>query len=381
MDNIKKFIEDGLQAGIHILPPDINESEVEFIVNQEGHIRFGLAALKGVGSAAIGSIIDEREQNGKFVTIFDFVKRINSKNCNKKNMESLVYAGAFDTLPGVHRAQFFHIERDDKMNFLEKLLLWAAREQNAGTQQQTSIFDDAPTMQEEALPKLPQTQPWNPIQQLRYEKEIAGFYISGHPMDNYKTVLENYCNTNLDLLQKQEELAKFQSKIAKFAGIVSAVQQGVTKTGKDYGRVTFEDENGTLEWMLFSEDFTKYRHLFVEGKQLFMTANATERYRKDPNAPRSLELKPISMFYLDEAFDRLCKQMRIVLNIKDINGKIAYLLKEAIEKSKGKTPLEIRIMETNNVFNSDFTNHHYKINPENFITHLNLPIDYKMELL
>jgi len=381
MDNIKKFIEDGQQMGIRILPPDINESDVEFIVNQEGHIRFGLAALKGVGSAAVGSIIDEREENGKFETIFDFVKRINSKNCNKKNMEALVYAGAFDTLPGVHRAQFFHTEKEDKVTFLEKLLLWASREQNAGSQQQTSIFDDAPTMQEDLLPQLPVTEKWNPILQLRYEKEIAGFYISGHPMDNYKTIIENYCNTNLELLQKQEELEKFLTKVAKFVGIVSTVQQGITKTGKDYGRITFEDENSSYEWMLFSEDFTKYRHLFVEGKQLYMTASASERYRKDPNTPRSLDLKPISMFYLDEAFDRLCKQVRITLNVKDINGKIAYLIREAIEKSKGKIPLEMRIVETNNVFNSDFSNHHYKINPENLIKNLTLPIDYKIDLL
>ena len=296
-------------------------------------------------------------------------------------MESLVYAGAFDGLPGVHRAQFFHIERDEKMNFLEKLLLWASREQNAGAQQQTSIFDDAPMMQEEVLPKLPVCEAWNPIQQLRYEKEIAGFYISGHPMDNYKTIIQNYCNTNLELLQKLEEKEKFVAKTAKFVGIVSAVQQGTTKTGKDYGRVTFEDETGAFEWMLFSEDFTKYRHLFEVGKQLFITANASERFKKDPASPKILDLKPINIFYLDEAFDKLCKQVRIVLNVKDINGKVAYLLKETIEKSKGKTPLEIRIMETNNVFNSDFSNHHYKINPENFMKELSLPVEYKIELV
>jgi DNA polymerase-3 subunit alpha len=381
MDNIKKFIEDGIQTGIKILPPDINESDVEFIVNQEGHIRFGLAALKNVGSAAIGSIIEEREINGKFSTIFDFVKRINSKNCNKKNMESLVYAGAFDALPGIHRAMFLNIERDEKITFLEKLLLWAAREQNAGTQQQTSIFDHSPTMQKDILPQLPVCPPWNPIQQLRYEKEIAGFYISGHPLDNFKKIIDNYCNTNLDLLQKQEEIEKYIAKTAKFVGIVSAVQQGVTKNGKDYGRVTFEDESGAWQWMLFAEDFTKYKHLFEEGKQLFLTARAEERYRKDINTPRSLDLKPINMFYLDEAFDRLCKQVRIVFNVKDINGKVAYLLKEAIEKSKGKIPLEIRIMETNKVFNSDFSNLHYKINPEDFVKNLGLPVEARVELL
>jgi DNA polymerase-3 subunit alpha len=340
-----------------------------------------LAALKGIGSVAIGSIIEERDTNGKFETIFDFVKRISSKNCNKKNMESLVYAGAFDALQGVHRAQFFHVERDEKITFLEKLLLWAAREQHAGAQQQTSIFDDAPAMQEEALPQLPVCEPWNPIQQLRYEKETAGFYISGHPLDNYKTIIENYCNTNFEVLQKPEEVEKFLSKAAKFAGIVSVVQQGVTKTGKDYGRITLEDETGAFEWMLFSEDFTKYRHLFEVGKQLFITARAAERFRKDPNAPKNFDLKPIHLFYLDEAFEKLCKQIRLVINIKDINGKIAYLLTEAIEKSKGKTPLEIRIMETNNVFNSDFSNHLYKVNAEKFIKNLNLPIEYKVELL
>jgi DNA polymerase-3 subunit alpha len=378
MDNIKKFIEDGLQAGIRMLPPDINESDVEFIVNQEGGIRFGLAALKGIGSSAIGSIVAEREKNGKFETIFDFVKRFNSKICNKKNVEALVYGGAFDTLPGVHRAMFFHTEKDEKNTFLEKLLLWAAREQTAGTLQQTSFFDDE-QFQEEALPQLPVCEPWNPIQQLRYEKEIAGFYISGHPLDGYKTIINNFCNTNLDLLPNEKE--KYITKTAQFVGVVSAVQQGITKNNKDYGRITFEDETGTFEWMLFSEDFTKYRHLFEVGKRLFMTARASERPRKDPNVQRQLDLKPMNIFYLDEAFDKLCKQVRVVINIKDINGKTAYLLKEAIEKSKGKTPLEIRIMETNNVFNSDFSNHHYKIDPEVFIKNLSLPIEYRVELI
>ena len=381
MDNIKKFIEDALQMGIRILPPDINESDVEFIVNQEGDIRFGLAALKGIGSTAIGSIVEEREQNGKFETIFDFVKRFNSKICNKKNLESLVYGGAFDTLPGVHRAKFFHVEKDEKINFLEKLLLWAAREQNPSAQQQTSIFDADPDMQEEALPQLPDCERWNPIQQMRYEKEIAGFYISGHPLDNYKNIINNFCNTNLDLLQSEKEKEKYFAKTAKFVGVVSAVQQGITKNNKDYGRVTFEDESGSFEWLLFSEDYTKYRHLFDVGKQLFVTARTNERPRKDPTAPRQLDLKPIHIFYLDEAFEKLCKQVRVVINIKDVNGKIAYLLKEAIEKSKGNTSLEIRIMETNNVFNSDFSNYHYKINPEVFIKNLNLPVEYKVELL
>jgi len=279
----------------------------------------------------------------------------------------------------VHRAMFFHTERDEKSTFLEKLLLWAAREQNAGTSQQTSIFDEDPDMQEEALPQLPECERWNPIQQLRYEKEIAGFYISGHPLDNYKTIISNFCNTNLDLLQNEKE--KFVTKSAKFVGVVSVVQQGVTKTGKDYGRVTFEDETGVFEWMLFSEDFTKYRHLFEAGKQLFITARASERPKRDPNEQRQLDLKPINIFYLDEAFEKLCKQVRVVINIKDINGKNAYLLKEAIEKSKGKTPLEIRIMETNHVFNSDFSNHHYKIDPEIFIKNLRLPIEFKIELV
>ena len=384
MENIKKFIEDCLQAGIKILPPDINESDVEFIVNQEGHIRFGLAALKNVGSAAIESIIVERETNGKFESIFDFVKRVNSKNCNKKNMESLVYAGAFDGLPGVqHRAQFFHTEeRDENVTFLEKLLQWAAREQNAGAQQQTSIFDSTPKMKEESMPQLPVCEPWNPLQKLRYEKEIAGFYISGHPLDDYKTIIENYCNINIDTISKQEELKRFFGKAIRFVGIVSAVQQGITKTGKDYGRITFEDENGTWQWMLFSEDYTKYKHLFEVGKQLFISARVEESYsyRKDPNSARILELKPNSIFYLDEAFDRLCKQVRIVINIKDVNGKIAYLLKEAIEKSKGKIPLEVRIMETNQVFSSDFSNHLYRVDPEIFTKNLMLPVDYKIEL-
>jgi DNA polymerase-3 subunit alpha len=377
MDNIKKFIEDALQMGIRILPPDINESDVEFIVNQAGHIRFGLAALKGVGSSAVGSIIEERETNGKFETIFDFVKRLNTKSCNKKSMEALVYGGAFDSLPGVHRAQFFHTERDDQPTFLEKLLLWAAREQNPFAQQQTSIFDEDPDLQEEALPQLPVCNPWNPIQQLRYEKEIAGFYISGHPLDNYRVIIQNYCNINLKQLQEPGVATKFLSKPAKFVGIVSVVQEGKTKNGKDFGRITFEDETDSYTWMLFSEDYAKFKHLFEVGKLLFIVASAKESYRQD----NTYDWKPAKIFYLDDAYENLCNQVRVVLNVKDINGKVAYLLKETIEKSKGKIPLEIRIMESNNVFNSDFSNYLYKIDPESFVKNLSLPIDYRIELV
>jgi DNA polymerase-3 subunit alpha len=295
-------------------------------------------------------------------------------------MESLVYAGAFDGLPGVHRAQFFFMERDEKLNFLEKLLLWASRELNAD-EQQITIFDEVDVMQEDALPQLPVCEPWNPIQQLRHEKEIAGFYISGHPLDNYKTIIQNYCNINIEMLKKSEEAEKFLAKNAKFAGIVSAVQQGITKTGKDYGRITLEDESDSFDWMLFSEDFTKYRHLLEVGKQLFIIARAEERFRRNPYEHKNYDFKPVHLYYLDETYDKLCKQIRIVFNIKDINVKVAYLLQETIEKSIGKIPLEIRIMETNYVFNSDFYNHHYKVNPEVLMKNLNLPVEYKVELL
>ncbi len=380
LDKITTLIEDLSHNHVQILGPDVNESELNFIVNKKGNIRFGLGALKGVGSAAVTSLIEEREENGNFENIFDFIKRINLRNCNKRMLEAMAYTGAFDSFSGLHRAQFFHPDKDGK-TFIEKLINYGTNAQSAVAQNQFSIFDSAPEMDEQAMPEVPSCEPWHPIQQLKYEKEIAGFYISGHPFDTYKPLITNYTTTDLKRLSDANQQTGLSNRMLAFVAIVTEVKKGITKNGKDYGSVQLEDYNDSYNWMLFGENFTKYSHLFEEGKQLFIKARLEERFRgKDYEGPKSYDLKPVDIFYLNEGYEKLCKSVMLTLSIENLTANTAYLIKEAAEKSPGNTPLTIRVVTLEGNFHSDFHNYKIKVNPEVFVKELILVEEYKLEL-
>lgn len=381
LDNMVKisfFIEDAQHKNIKVLGPDINESELAFSVNKEGNIRFGLAALKGVGSSAIEGVIDERNQNGPYKNIFDFMERINLKNCNKRSIEAMAKAGAFDCFPEMHRAQFFITDKDGH-NYIDKLITMGSKSQSNSQQNQISIFDTEEEDVTESTPEIPTCERWSNFEQLRHEKEVAGFYISGHPLDEYKTLLHNFANTNFSEINDISLLKKHP--VLQFAGIVSAVQSGITKNNKDYGKITFEDYEGSWQWMLFGEDFTKFKHLFEPGKRLFIKAFLKERtWSKDPGSEPQYDIKPMNVFYLEETYEKLCKEVTLIINIKFLSPDIALMLQDALVHSKGSVPFNLRIFEQGDVFFSDFDNYTVKINPEAFVKALDLPIPYKIEL-
>ncbi len=383
LDNLEKvtsLIEDTNRMGIKILNPDINESELTFTVNKKGNIRFGLGALKGVGASAVESIIEERVKNGNFVNIFDFIKRINLRNCNKRALESLAYAGAFDGFKEMHRAQFFHDDGDGH-SFLEKIITYGNKAQSSVNHAQFTIFDDAPELSNVCDPLIPECTPWNPIVQLKHEKEIAGFYISGHPLDDYKTIIDNYTNSTLEDLKDPGNYKKYIGKNICFVGLVTESQQSITKNNKEYGKITIEDHFNSFQWMLFGESYTKYKHLFEPGKQLFFKAKVKERYYGgDIQGEKQYELYPFEIFYLHDAFDKLCKQITLTLQVNDLSPNIAFLLKEIIDKSKGKKPLYIRVVSDDKEFHLDFFASEIKINPEHFIKNFNLQIPNKIVL-
>ncbi len=382
IETISVFIEDAQHLNIKVLGPDINESQSNFTVNKDGNIRFGLAGLKGVGSSAVDSIIEERNANGPYTDIFDFIQRVNLRNCNKRCIEALAMTGTFDCFPNMHRAQFF-IEDRDGHTFVDKLITFASRSQN-DQMNQFSIFDMDENIKEESSPEIPQCEPWSTYEQVKHEKEIAGFYISAHPLDEYKYVLQSYASINLSQLNDKDYLIKHFSsgKDFIFVGIISDVKTGVTRSNKDYGTITFEDYDGSWQWSLFGEDFTKYRHLFEKGKRLFIRANLQTRVWKNKMGVEEphTDVKPIQIIYLEDVYEKFCKEVRLAVKIKDVNLELAQNLKECLSKSKGKVPFAIRIVEDNNIYHADFFNFSTKINPDEFIRHLKLPIYYNIEL-
>lgn len=378
IDEVRKFIEDTRHSGIKVLPPDINESSYDFTVNKKGDIRFGLVALKGMGSAAVNSIIQEREKC-KFENIFDFFKRINLKTCNRKSIEALVYAGAFDSFIEIHRAQFFQQDEGEKYNFLDKLIIWGNKQQTANANGQTDIFGEMLESSQDSYPSIPEVEKWHSLEQLKHEKEIAGFYISGNPLDGYKTAIENFCNVSVQELNT-DKINTFNTKAAKFAGIITKLESGVfKKTNKEFGKITFEDESGSYEWALFGENYTKFKNFFAVGRLLFFKAKTDSYFKKDTKE-EVIRFVPIEVFYLNDIYEKLCKEIIISINIKDISKSVAYSIKESVESSKGKVPLSIKIVEENSHFYTDFSNAKFKVDPETFIQNLVLYIDYKIEL-
>jgi DNA polymerase-3 subunit alpha len=206
VDEISGLIADCKRMGIKVLGPDINESDARFTVNAKGEIRFGLGAIKGVGQAAVEDIAKERETNGNFASMLDFMQRLNPRTCNKKVMEALALAGSFDAIGDVHRAQFF-VETDGSI-FLEKLLRYASNYQAEKDSRQISMFGETETEIHDVGLNFPSCTPWTAMQKLNKEKEVTGFYITGHPLDDYRLVINSFCKYNLSNLAEPGAVKK-----------------------------------------------------------------------------------------------------------------------------------------------------------------------------
>lgn len=335
LSDLKKitfFIEESKHIGIDVLPPDINESDLKFSVNKNGGIRFGLAAVKGVGEAAVEAIMQERAENGEFKNIFDFVTRVNLRSVNKKSMESLAMAGVFDCFPELHRAMFFYKEANEEGTFLEKLIRHASNVQSRQNSTQVDLFGDSGII-EQTNPDLPVCPPWTRLEQLRWEKEVTGFYISGHPLDDFKIEMENFCNISIEELRA--EMSKYKGKDLHFAGMVSSVTHRIAKNGNPFGSFIIEDYTDSITITLFSEDYLRMRHFLNEGAFLMIRARVENRY----NNPDQFELKIVNMFLLSETLERMVKEITIIIPLKEINEEHIDELKKILYTVKGKCKL------------------------------------------
>jgi DNA polymerase-3 subunit alpha len=351
--DVSKFMDECKMLGINVLSPDVNESELNFAVNSNGDIRFGLGGIKGVGEAAALAIIDERQNNGKFSSIFNFVERINLSACNKKTLESLAFAGAFDEFPDLRREQLFtQAEKDGKTEygFDESIMLYGARFQQDKTSKTNSLFGDMEEIQI-PKPKLQSPPDWTNGAKLNKEREYVGIYLSSHPLINNEFELLDICNCNTADIKNLEEL-KGQS--IRMGGIISDLKEAIDKNGKPYARFSLEDFNGTHEFMLFSDSYLKFKNFLIKDMRVYIFGKVQYRgddwkFKPKDDKPKELEFKILKIDTLDKLQAEFLKQITLTIPLQNITPDFMVELSDLIINNKGKIALFLNIVNENGI--------------------------------
>ena len=333
------YMNECKRMGIRVLGPDINESMRTFSSNKAGDVRFGLGAVKGVGEAAVESIIAERNANGRFKDIYDLMERVNFSAVNRKCFENLAYAGGFDSISGFHRGKFFGADARDNtgVTFIEQLMRYGQRFQAEKNNAQQSLFGGGGHVDIQR-PVLPACADWSQLETLAKEREMIGHYLSAHPLDDYKIIINHMCKTQLTELENLEALKGQEIAVA---GMVVSVQNLITKTGKPWGKFVLEDYNGTHEFALFSKDYENFRKYLFSDYFLFVRG----RVQPKPYNDKELEFKIISMVQLSEMRDTMIKEMNVLLPVEDVTPTLVRELTEKVKEAKGETLFRISVID------------------------------------
>lgn len=346
IDKITFFMEECKRMGIKVLGPDINESLKGFAVNKKGEIRFGLGGLKGVGEAAVESIISERQKKGSFTTVFDFIKRINQRTVNKKTLESLAFAGAFDCFAEFHRAQYFYIPEGETANGLERVMRYGQMisSQNASTA--NTLFGDLPITMEIPPPRLPECAHWPLTIQLDHEKEVTGMFLSGHPLDHYRFEMRHYGISPVADFNEFKEAIRLHpnpGRPFRLIGLVALAQHKIAKSGNKYGSFIIEDYSGKTELMLFSEDYLRLSPLLQQGSTVFITGYFKQRFNKE-----EFEFKINSVSLAETMKRNLTRQLTIEAHPKDLTGDMVRFIENNVNVHPGKATLKFTLSEPKN---------------------------------
>ncbi|MEY4553287.1 MAG: polymerase subunit alpha, partial [Bacteroidota bacterium] len=344
IEKITFFMEECKRMGIKVLGPDINESLNGFAVNQKGEIRFGLGGLKGVGEAAIETIITEREKGGPFPTIFDFIKRVISRSVNKKSLESLAYSGAFDCFTDFHRAQYFKIPDGERVSGLEKIINYGQALQSLSAGSTNTLFGDLSSAMQVPVPKLTKTEPWTLTELLEFEKDVTGMFMSGHPLDHFKFELRYYGITNIADFNEIKETLQIQpnpGRAIKVAGLIIDVQHRVTKTGKNFGSFAIEDFSGKTEFVLWSEDYIKFQNYLEKGQNVLLNGFFRPRY----NRPNEFDFKVSAINLLESVKQNLTRSLDINVHAASLTPQFVDFIESNVKKYPGKSSLRFNVLE------------------------------------
>lgn len=331
---ITKLMDECRAMGIECLGPDVNESRQKFSVNSHGAIRFGLAAVKGMGDAAAQAIIDEREKNGAYKSVFDLAERVNLSAVNRKAFESLALSGGFDSFK-IERQNYFGTNAKGDI-FLDSLIRYGQLYQQEQVQAQNSLFGSTDAI-EIATPQVPQVDPWSTIETLNRERDLVGIYLSAHPLDEFGIVLRAMCNTHCIELDDKVSLSKKDQIV--IGGIVTGTKSKFTKNGKPCGFVTIEDFEGSGELAFFGEEWGRWKGMLVEGSTVFITAKCVQKYR-DSNY---YDLKIADIQYLQTIKDQRIEKFTITMDSTSIDETVVNDISTMLRNSPGSTQLYFQI--------------------------------------
>jgi len=344
MSNIKQvtfFMEECRRMKLDVLGPDVNESFRKFSVNKVGAIRFGMAAIKGVGSSAVESIVAERKENGNYKSIFDMAKRIDLRSANKKAFENLALAGGFDSFIDTHRAQYFQDDGDD-ITFLEKVIKYAAKYQENKNSSQVSLFGEASDVQIPE-PIVPPCEIWGTMEKLRKERDVVGMYISGHPLDDYKIEKTNFCNAELRDLN---DLTKIINVELCISCIITDIRHLTTKNNQGWAIFTVEDYSDTYEFKIFKEEYLKFRHLLIPNSFLYMKVFIQPGFENRATGKKSdPRIKFTTVEMLQDSLERYASKLTIQLNVNNLKKEDISNLKTIISSHKGDKILNFVVYE------------------------------------
>ncbi|MEZ2416095.1 DNA polymerase III subunit alpha [Muriicola sp. E247] len=344
MNDIKQvtfFMEECKRMGLEVLGPDVNESYYKFAVNQEGAVRFGMGAIKGVGQSAVKTIVEERKSNGPFKSVFDLAKRIDLRAANKKAFENLALAGGFDSFGDTHRAQYFHLEGEG-VTFLEKVIRYGAKFQENENSAQVSLFGEASEVQIPE-PVVPPCVEWGTMEKLRKEKEVVGIYISGHPLDDFNAEITAFANANVSFFHNLEDQI---NRELSFAGVITDVQHRVSRNGKGWALFTLEDYTDSFEFRIFGEEYLKFRHFLMINSFVFIKVFVREGWVNRETGKKGGPRMQFNQFILlQEVMENYARKLTIKLDIDQLKKEKILDLKDTLRSHKGKHPLQFTVYE------------------------------------
>ncbi len=372
MNDIKQvtfFMEECRRMGLEVLGPDINESSYTFSVNKSGAIRFGLGAIKGLGSSAIESIIEVRK-NGFFESIFDMTKRINLRVCTKKSFESLAYAGALDSFKNVHRAQYFFVDGNNR-SFLDNAMKYGSKFKDNQSSAQESLFGEGSNVSMPE-PNVPQCNEWPNIFQLNKEKEVIGIFISGHPLDDFKLEIDAFCNGNISMLSDMES---YKGRDIMMPAIVTFSEHRFTKNGDGFGTLIIEDYQDSFRLNLFKENYLRFKHFMVPGTFILIKGRVeVPRYRTQ------LEFTPNSIELLQDLREKSTKQLNLKISSRAMDELLIEKLNQLFTDNQGSCLIQFTVFDTTEGLEINLPSRSIRVKPSNelFKDLAKLDIDYKL---
>jgi len=344
LSEITKLMTECNRMNLNVLGPDVNESFTKFTTNKNGDIRFGMAAIKGIGEGAAKDIIKARKTFGTFKTVFDFVENVNLRTVNKKNLEALAMAGAFDNLEGIRRSSFFAgDDENDNTTFIEKLIRYGNKIQTENQSMQQTLFGDTEANQVIKKPSVPMVEEWPRIILLDKEKELIGIYLTAHPLDDYKVEIENFCSKDVSLKDIKNDIEKYKDREFTFGGMVTTAREGISKNGKPFSTLTLVDYTDAYEFFFFGQDYVNFHKYCKPGLFILVKGIVTQKFRSE-----FYEFKASQIELLSEVRNKYIRSITINIPIGSITEKVIKEIEKLTANNKGDSLLKFNVYDPEN---------------------------------